>query len=116
MLHSKVFSLLALGALSIAAPAQQILDGPDEGQFPIPQPLPFNGTLPGVNYELIAKLRDAPSAVARIAMLDDKDFFFDFLNPPLNIANTILQGKGEDSSSLLEQTCLVLWTIACRWL
>jgi len=27
-------------------------------------------------------------------MLQDKDFFFDFISPPLNIAGTIAQGKG----------------------
>ncbi|KAE9378299.1 RmlC-like cupin [Stipitochalara longipes BDJ] len=94
MLYSKFLPLLAFAAFTTAAPTQEILGGPDEEQFPIPQPLPFNATLPGVNYELIAKLRDAPNAVARIAMLEDKDFFFDFISPPLNVAGTIAQGKG----------------------
>jgi hypothetical protein len=93
MLYFNFLPSLAFSALSIAALTQEILRGPDEKDFPIPQPLPFNATLPGVNYDLIAKLRDAPNAIARIAMLQDKDFF-DFISPALEIAGTIAQGKG----------------------
>ena len=43
------------------------------------------------DLDLISKLELAPTAVDRIALLDDSDFIYDFLNPP---ASAITQGKG----------------------
>jgi hypothetical protein len=85
--------LLAFVRMSQTAPTQSILSGGDQGEFPIPQPLPFNATIPGVNYELIAKLRASPDQITRIALLEDSDFKFDFRNPPPLPAG-VVQGKG----------------------
>jgi hypothetical protein len=101
MLSKTLLSLLAIATSTLGAPSQKALkDCADDDitttadpGFPIPQPLPFNATIPGVNYDLIAKLRAAPNAIARIAMLEDEDFKFDFINPP-NIFGSKLEGKG----------------------
>jgi hypothetical protein len=78
-----------------ASPVQQILgqDAQADPGFPLPPALPFNATLPGVDYELYARLKTAPSYVARAAMLPDEAFKFDFINPP-NVSGAVLQGKG----------------------
>ena len=34
---------------------------------------------------LVAKLREAPTQVDRISMLNDSDYLFDFLNPPSGV-------------------------------
>jgi hypothetical protein len=79
--------------MSQTAPTQSILSGGDQGEFPIPQPLPFNATIPGVNYDLIAELRASPDQITRIALLEDSDFKFDFRNPP-PLPAAVAQGKG----------------------
>jgi hypothetical protein len=84
--------LLALVRISQTAQTQYILSGGDQGEFPLLQPLPFNATIPGVNYDLIAKLRASPDQVTRIALLGDSDFRFDFKNPPA-LPPAVLQGK-----------------------
>jgi hypothetical protein len=92
MLSNTILLFLAVTTCVLGAPRQQPIQAADPG-FPIPQPLPYNATIPGVDYNLIAKLRTAPNAVARIAMLRDEDFKFDFINPP-DIVGSKLEGKG----------------------
>jgi len=90
---------MAFASTCIAAPTQQVLsdDGgpsrPNDPDFPILQPLPFNATIPGIDYDLIAKLRTSPNAVTRAALLPDSAFKFDFINPP-NVPFAKLQGRG----------------------
>tara|TARA_R110002060_G_scaffold32924_2_gene43610 strand:- start:926 stop:1261 length:336 start_codon:yes stop_codon:yes gene_type:complete len=90
-------TLLALGGLSLGAPTQEPLNTPieikDSPEFPLPPPLPFNGTIPGVDYDLIAKLKTSPNATTRIALLKDSDFAFDFISPP-NIPGIEFKGEG----------------------
>ena len=93
MLSFHFLPLLAFSAISMAAPTQTPLTDTSSKEFPIPQPLPFNATIPGVNYDLIAKLRDSPNAITRIALLQDADFAFDFVSPP-NVPAGIFNGKG----------------------
>jgi hypothetical protein len=93
MKHQALASLLTLATSCLAAPASQEPLAPTSTPFPIPQPLPFNATIPGVNYALIAALKDAPNAIARIALLEDSDFTFDFISPP-DIFGAKLEGKG----------------------
>lgn len=81
-----------IAALSAAAPIQEPITIQDSPEFPIPQPLPFNATIPGVDYDLIAKLHAAPNQVSRIALLEDEDFGFDFISP-LN-QNGVQTGEG----------------------
>lgn len=90
MLSKTILSFLAVTASVLGAPSQQPFITADP-EFPIPQPLPFNATIPGVDYDLIARLRAAPNAIARIAMLRDEDFAFDFINPP---KNSVVEGRG----------------------
>lgn len=52
--------------------------------YPIGDGLAEGDLIPGANYSLIAALKASPNAVTRIAMLDDDQFVFDFLNPPDN--------------------------------
>ncbi|KAG4412326.1 hypothetical protein IFR04_014545 [Cadophora malorum] len=89
-------TLLALGGLSLGAPTQEPLNTPveikDSPEFPLPPPLPFNGTIPGVDYDLIAKLKTSPNAITRIALLKDSDFAFDFISPP-NIPGIELRAR-----------------------
>jgi hypothetical protein len=98
MLFQSALSL-AFASACIAAPTQQqpLSDGgpsrPNDPDFPLPQPLPFNGTIPGIDYDLIAKLRTSPNAVTRAALLPDSAFKFDFINPP-NVPFARLQGRG----------------------
>lgn len=90
-------SLLALSGLSLGAPSQEPITFPvkakDSPEFPIPPPLPFNGTIPGVDYDLIAKLKTSPNAITRIALLKDSDFAFDFISPP-KIPGIEFKGEG----------------------
>lgn len=44
--------------------------------------LSIGQVIPATNYSLIAALRASPNQVTRIALLEDSDFVFDFLNPP----------------------------------
>lgn len=90
---------LLLASVGMAKPFQQVLadDGgpsrPNDPDFPLPPPLAFNQTLPGVDYDLIAKLRTSPNAVTRHALLPDSAYKFDFINPP-NIPFSTLKGRG----------------------
>ncbi|KAH6673059.1 RmlC-like cupin domain-containing protein [Halenospora varia] len=70
MLATTFITLLSLPLLSLAAPApaQEPLTALDSPQFPIPQPLPYNATIPGVDYAFITRLKTAPNLVARVAM------------------------------------------------
>ncbi|PVH83674.1 hypothetical protein DL98DRAFT_512864 [Cadophora sp. DSE1049] len=90
-------TLLALSGFSLGAPTQEPLNTPaeikDSPEFPLPPPLPFNGTIPGVDYDLIAKLKTSPNAVTRLALLKDTDFAFDFISPP-NIPGIEFRGEG----------------------
>ncbi|KAJ4358426.1 uncharacterized protein N0V89_003009 [Didymosphaeria variabile] len=92
-------TILALASITLAGPVQKILadDGgpsrPNDPDFPLPAPLPFNTTLPGVDYELIARLRTSPNSVTRHALLPDDAFKFDFINPP-NVPFAKLEGRG----------------------
>ncbi|CZR52953.1 related to spherulin 1A precursor [Phialocephala subalpina] len=92
MLTLKIVALMALGTISVAAPTQEPIIIQDSPEFPIPQPLPFNATIPGVDYDLIAKLHAAPDQISRIALLEDKDFAFDFISPPNQ--NGVQTGEG----------------------
>ena len=99
-MHSTLLAIsLALASTGLAAPAQKVLgdDGgpsrPNDPEFPLPQPLPFNATLPGVDYELFAKLKTSPNYVTRAALLPDDAFKFDFINPP-NVPFAKLEGRG----------------------
>ncbi|KAH7407449.1 spherulin-1A [Cadophora sp. MPI-SDFR-AT-0126] len=89
--------LLALCGFALGAPTQEPLNTPaeikDSPEFPLPPPLPFNGTIPGVDYDLIAKLKTSPNAVTRLALLKDSDFAFDFISPP-NIPGIEFRGEG----------------------
>jgi len=93
------FVNLAVASFTLASPLQEVLvnnggpSRPNNADFPLPQPLPFNGTIPGVDYDLIAKLRTSPNQVTRHALLSDDAFKFDFINPP-KIPFAKLQGKG----------------------
>ena len=93
-LSTKVLGLAALCGTAIAAPKQKPIQTTADPEFPIPQPLPENGTLPGVDYELIARLKNAPNMIARIAMLKDEDFKFDYINPPKDNPFAQLKGRG----------------------
>jgi hypothetical protein len=90
---------LVFASASLATPLQQVLknDGgpsrPNDPDFPLIQPLAFNATLPGVDYDLIAKLRTSPNAVTRHALLPDEAFKFDFINPP-DVPFVKLSGRG----------------------
>ncbi|KAH8897338.1 spherulin-1A [Thozetella sp. PMI_491] len=90
----KTLSLAALCSTVLAAPSQKTIKTTADPGFPILQPLPFNGTVPGVNYDLIAKLRDTPNVVTRIALLEDTAFKFDYIKPPTEIPFSQLKGKG----------------------
>lgn len=84
---------LALASVSMGSPVQQVLLEPQDPEFPIPQPLPFNGTVPGLDYALFAALKTSPNAVTRAALLPDSAFKFDFINPP-DVPFARLEGKG----------------------
>lgn len=90
---------LALFSAAKASPVQQLLadDGgpsrPNDPDFPLFPPLPYNTTVPGVDYDLIAKLRASPNGVTRHALLPDEAFQFDFINPPNN-PFAKLEGRG----------------------
>jgi hypothetical protein len=92
--------ILALASITLSSPVQQVLadDGgpsrPNDPDFPLPQPLPFNATLLGIDYNLIARLRTSPSAITRHALLPDDAFKFDFLNPPKDNPFAVLEGRG----------------------
>lgn len=94
-----ITNLLALTGLATAGPVQKVLadDGgpsrPNDPDFPLPPALPFNTTIPGVDYDLIAKLRASPNAVTRHALLPDDAFKFDFINPR-DIPFAQLKGRG----------------------
>jgi len=62
--------------------------------YPLGTGMPYGEIAPGVNYSLIAALRASPNAVTRIAMLEDSDFVFDFLNPPTDNGFASLDGRG----------------------
>lgn len=99
---------LAFASACIAAPAQQVLsDGgpsrPNDPDFPVLQPLPFNGTIPGIDYDLIAKLKTSPNAVTRAALLPDSAFKFDFVDPP-NVPSAKLQGRGGTLTNAIGST------------
>ena len=66
---------------------------PNDPDFLLPPALAFNQTLPGVDYDLIAKLRTSPNAVTRHALLPDSAYKFDFINPP-NVPFVKLEGRG----------------------
>jgi hypothetical protein len=98
-LHLSTINLV-LASTCLAAPAQEVLAGnsvdpsrPNDPVFPLPQPLPFNATLPGIDYELFAKLKTSPNQVTRAALLPDEAFKFDFMNPP-NVPFSKLEGRG----------------------
>ena len=90
---------LGLLTYAQASPAQQVIadDGgpsrPNDPDFPLFPALPYNATMPGVDYDLIAKLRTSPNAVTRHALLPDDAFKFDFINPPNN-PFAKLEGRG----------------------
>jgi hypothetical protein len=90
---------LALVTYVQASPVQQVLadDGgpsrPNDPDFPLFPALPFNTTIPGIDYDLIAKLRTSPNAVTRHTLLPDDAFKFDFINPPNN-PFVKLEGRG----------------------
>jgi hypothetical protein len=92
-------AILAFASASLATPLQQVLKDdsgpsrPNDPDFPLIQPLAFNQTLPGVDYDLIAKLRTSPNAVTRHALLPDGAYKFDFINPP-DIPFVKLSGRG----------------------
>lgn len=92
-------TILALTSAALATPLQKILadDGgpsrPNDPDFPLPPALPYNATVPGVDYDLIAKLRTSPNQVTRHALLPDDAFKFDFINPP-DIPFARLRGRG----------------------
>ncbi|KAF1964816.1 RmlC-like cupin [Bimuria novae-zelandiae CBS 107.79] len=92
-------TFLVLTSTSLASPLQKVLaDGggpprPNDPDFPLLAPLPFNTTLPGIDYDLIAKLRTSPNSVTRHALLQDDTFKFDFINPP-DIPFATLKGRG----------------------
>lgn len=98
------FTIFSLLPLALTSPLQQKVlstattdDGgpsrPNDPDFPLLQPLPFNATIPGVDYDLIAKLRTSPNAVTRHALLPDEAYKFDFINPP-DIPFAQLKGRG----------------------
>jgi hypothetical protein len=100
----KVLWVAVLYSTALAVPSQKPIPVADPG-FPIPQPLPPNGTLPGVDYDFIAKLRNAPNAIARIAMLKDEDFKFDFRHPPQKrLPGSVVEGKGGKAVNALSFT------------
>ncbi|KAH8670369.1 spherulin-1A [Tricladium varicosporioides] len=88
-------TLLSIPFLSLAAPApaQDPLTTLDSPQFPIPPPLPYNATIPGVDYAFITRIKTAPNLVARVAMLKDEDYAFDFVTPP-KVGGAVLEGEG----------------------
>lgn len=94
-----ITAILALTCTSLASPLQKLLadDGgpsrPNDPDFPLPPALPFNATVPGVDYDLIAKLRTSPNQVTRHALLPDDAFKFDLISPPENPFAT-LRGRG----------------------
>jgi hypothetical protein len=94
-----ITAILALTCTSLASPLQKLLadDGgpsrPNDPDFPLPPALPYNATVPGVDYDLIAKLRMSPNQVTRHALLPDDAFKFDFISPPENPFAT-LRGRG----------------------
>ena len=109
-------TLLALGGLSLGAPTQEPLNTPveikDSPEFPLPPPLPFNGTIPGVDYDLIAKLKTSPNAITRIALLKDSDFAFDFISPP-NIPGIELRARVDFLSMHKDLACRLSLRTAC---
>lgn len=99
-MFNQIFLVFAASSVALAAPAiQQVLASstaaqePTQSQFPLPEPLAFNETVPNVDYSLIADLRESPNQVTRIALLQDSDFKYDFNAPPDN-RFAQLKGKG----------------------
>lgn len=92
----KSFASAILLGLCMALPSQKVMPkaDPEDLEFPLPQPLPENGTLPSVDYELYERLHTAPSAGARIALLPDSAFKFDYLDPPEGNVLAKFEGKG----------------------
>jgi hypothetical protein len=95
---AKVAASLVLASISLATPVQQIMaddsgpSRPNDPDFPLPPALAFNQTIPGVDYDLIAKLRTSPNAITRHALLPDSAFKFNFINPR-NIPFAKLAGR-----------------------
>jgi hypothetical protein len=56
-----------------------------------PGPGPANTSTSANNLDFIARLELAPTAVDRIGLLSDRDFIYDFFNPPTSAITT---GKG----------------------
>ena len=94
-MHRLLAAVLALASTCTASPVQQVLGKPHDPEFPLPQPLPFNTTVHGVDYDLYAKLKTTPNHAARAALLPDAAYMFNFINPPNNpIAKAV--GRGGD--------------------